>query len=151
MDKIIGMIKHTLPGCNCTQAFSNRYRRTKENLSVSIGSLHSMILRGDPIPELAHGTVFRVTPSPNNRHVLGIATRHGPVLVKVLSKNAIQFILNAALEPYIEVMRFQQNNNGPTQEHPLNLWLGHTVHHKHTNNHIWYNIGEIVERAEANE
>lgn len=151
MDKISGMIKHTLPGWNCSQAFSNRYKRTKENLSINSESLHSMILRGDQIPHFAHGTIFRITPSPMNRHHLGIATRHGPVVVKVLSKNAIQLLMNAALEPYLEVMRFQQFNNGPTQEHPLNLWLGHEIHHKHCDNQRWYNLGEVVERAEANE
>lgn len=110
-----------------------------------------MILNGDLIPHLEPGTVFRVTPSPMNRHTLGISTRYGPVVVRVLTKQAVQFIMNAALEPYIPVMIAQQNNNGMVRATPLDLWLGHEIVHTHCENQRWYNLGEIVERMESNE
>lgn len=149
MNNVIGMIRHVVMGCPSWD-YTSRYKKTKENLSINADSLQSMVLRGEEITHFNRGQVFRVTPSPLNRHTLGIATRHGPVVVRMIGDQRMEMIMNAALEPYVAVMKDQETKSIGHSPGNVEMWLGCVREFKHAKPQVWYNIGQIVELAEAN-
>lgn len=144
MDKIVGMVKYTLRG-DVSRAFSSWCKKIKRKQSLNTDSMSSMIMQGDHVPDIPYGELFHITPTRNNKKILAINTRFGPVVLSRSTSQEITFIMNASLEPYIHRMVHQQMSGPPSNASPLSLWLGHRIVNTHGGDRVWLNIGQLVE------
>ncbi|MDR3392180.1 MAG: hypothetical protein P4L77_10660 [Sulfuriferula sp.] len=119
--------------------------------SLNTESLSSLILQGDHIPDIAYGEIFHVVPTRNNKKILAVSTRFGPVVFARVNSREISIIMNATLEPYIHRMCHQQMEGPLSNASILSLWLGHTIHNTYGGNRVWLNIGQMVEKDFPNE
>jgi hypothetical protein len=103
-------------------------------------------MNGDSIPTIPFGELFRIVPNINNKHILGISTRYGPIMVHGPAPSELEFIMNASLKPYIQKMQ-KQESAGDVRCNILDQWLGWNQEPTfNTTSRTYLNIGQMVER-----
>lgn len=150
MDKIVGMVKHSLRGDN-SKAWSSWCKKVKLKQALNTESLSSLILQGHHIPDIPYGEIFHVVPTRNNKKILAINTRFGPVVFGRVNSQEVSVIMNATLEPYIHRMVHQQMEGPHCNASLLSMWLGHRIHNTYGGDRVWLNLGQMVEKDFPNE
>lgn len=100
MDKTTGIVKHSFFGQTSVETLRRVYKEVKEVQTLNIESLHSLVFNGDAIPHIAEGELFRIA-TDTHSNVLGISTRYGPIMLKVIGKHEVEVFMNHRLEPWL--------------------------------------------------
>jgi phage portal protein BeeE len=143
MEKTVGIIKHYLYGESAVEALRRTYKQTKEVQTFTNESLHSMVFKGDSIPHIEYGKLFRVA-ADSHAHVLGISTRYGPIMLRAANKNTVEVLMNATLQPWLTEKKKNLDLGAAGRFGPVMQFIGYK-----DSEFIFLNIGEMVEQSLA--
>jgi hypothetical protein len=143
MDKKVGIYTQSLFGESSVETLRRYWKDTKLVQTFTHQSMQSMLFKGDRIPHIEPGTLFRIDRGTNSG-TLGISTRYGPIMLQPVSRSHVQILMNRTLEAYAVQKRKDLDLNRLGIRNAMVQFLGFKDGFEQ-----FLNLGEIVERDEG--